>query len=191
MALWKAVTRIVHPSLGGFGSNTWHLRTTGLEQAPFTGLGTLMGYLETFYQNVSNVFPTAADIVFSGTIVGVGAEEGETREVDPWTVPGNGGSGCLPPATALVVGWRSDSGGRSGRGRTFLGPLSPGVLQDDGTIDQSVLSGVRTTAGQLVDASEGFNDGAFGVYSPQDSVLRDFTSSAVRDVFAVLTSRRD
>jgi hypothetical protein len=90
-----------------------------------------------------------------------------------------------------VVGWRTASATRAGRGRTFLGPIGSGALDSDGTIKSDTLDAVRTAAQDLVADSLGFGNGALVVYSPTHDIARDFTASAVRDQFAVLRSRRD
>ena len=105
-----------------------------------------------------------------------------------------GGSGDADPAPVLLsacVSWRTDVATRSGRGRSFLGPVSRRWLQTDGTIHASLLSMITGAANELVDASLGTADWAVGVYSGKDSMIRDITGFRLRDRWAYMSSRRD
>lgn len=191
MGTYRAVIRISHASLGGFGSNTWHIRTTGVGGTDNSQLDEAMTAVEDFYQACVGSFPDTANMIFDGTCDGILDNAGETEEIDGWTVPGGTPGPALPPANAIVVGWRASTGGRSGRGRTFLGPICTAANESNGTIAPTQLNAVRAAATALVDASTGPGEWAVGVFSPQDSLVRDITASAVRDLFAVLRSRRD
>lgn len=192
MATWRAVVRINNATLGGTGTNTWHMRESGTGLGVHDHLNNIMGWVEDFYTAVQGSFDGATSFVFSGELLGLGAAEGDVQTVDPWTVAGADAGPSLPPANAVVVGWRTDSGGRQGRGRTFLGPMASSSAEADGTIKPAHLAGIRAGAAALVEESDSFDDGALGVYSREGGgVLRDFTSSRVRDTFAMLRSRRD
>jgi hypothetical protein len=193
MAIYRLPVKITHPALGGDGVNIFHVRTGG-------GIGEVatvnraVGWLSTFYDAIDAVFPTGTAIQFEGTAVTVATEEPEYLEgLDTFNHAGAGGASVLPPANALVVGWRTSSATRSGRGRTFLGPMATPTAQADGTVTESWLSLVRTAAAAMVSSSEAADaDGvALGVFSPTQNLLRDFTGSSVKDRFAVLRSRRD
>lgn len=188
MATWRTVVRLNHAALGGTGTNTWHLRTDGIDLA---AMNELMGYVETFYTDINGYFPDSAAIVWDGTFEGVGADEGEHRESAPWTVVGGTAGGCLPPSQSIVVGWKSESGGKRGKGRTFLGPMHVNTLEADGTPAGATLTAIRETAAELISSQDDFGDGALGVWSREDQVLRDFASATVRNVFGSLRSRRD
>lgn len=191
MPVWRAVAVITHPSLGGDGTNTWHVRSAATPVDPLAEAFGAMELVRQFYVAVGGVFPSGTNISWDGGLAGVGPDEGEFGESAGWSVDAAGTSDPLPPATALVVGWRGASGDRSRRGRTFLGPLGVNTLQDNGTPTESVLTEVRAAAQALVDASTGENNGAVGVWSRQESLFRDFVATSTRNVFATLRSRRD
>jgi hypothetical protein len=96
-----------------------------------------------------------------------------------------------------VCGWRTTLAARRGRGRTFLGPLNVDAGSTDGTPSPGALSTINSAAAALIATSSETNDWAFAVYGQQSSgisgvkVARDITAQNVRDVFAVLRSRRD
>lgn len=186
-----------HPVLGGTGTNTWHARTSGPLPGAEADLEDLADMLNSFYVGVSTVMPVGTAIGFSGEWQEVMSEDPDFVSNPPWTIGAGGNAGPLPAHCALVVGWRTSAGGRTGRGRTFVGPLGNSALQTDGTIDTTKLTEVRAAATALVAASSAFDNGAFGVYS-RDAlatvpapVFRDFTGTVTRDVFASLRSRRD
>lgn len=151
----------------------------------------MMESVKEFYEAISGVFPTGTAIRFDGQFAGVGDDEGEFGAGDAWTATLIGSGSPLPPSQCLCVNWRGQSGDRSRRGRTFIGPLNTDTLESNGTVTESTLTVCRNAAAQLVADSEGFNDGAVGIWSRQEQVFRDMVGSQITDKFAVLRSRRD
>lgn len=151
----------------------------------------MMEAVKDFYEDCGGIFPTGTEIKFDGQFTGVGDAEGTYGAGDAWTASLTGAGNPLPPSQCICVNWRGESGDRSRRGRTFLGPLTIDCLESNGTVHPSPLTQVRDAATALVAASEGFNDGAVVIYSRQENVSRDIVASAVSDQFAVLRSRRD
>lgn len=177
-------------STGSPGVNVWHARVNG-ELDPNPDVETISGMLEQFYDDISDVVPTDVTFQFLGEATGVGDDADTTFTGTPWTVTGSGGAPHLPPATAMYVNWRAASGGRSGRGRTFISPLVTADNEGNGTPVEQVRGWVQAAADALIDSSDSFANGAVGVYSRTDNVIRDFVSADVPNKFAVLRSRRD
>lgn len=194
MALLTMPVTITWPGAGGPGVNTWHLRNTADDTGPFTELEGLSQLIKTFYTDLRPIFTEQTTITFGGTM-SFTTDPGRTlNEANPWTVTGQASlSKLLPAAAQIVAGWQTELSSRSGKGRTFLGPLGSQILDNvsDGTPSQSTVNLVTDAGNALVAGSSGFADGAVGVWSPTDSLFRDFTGIRVRKVFAVLTSRRD
>jgi hypothetical protein len=191
MPTYRTVITLDHPNLGGTGTNTWHVRTTFGGVGEDIELGGLTDILETFYASGETLWAPGTVIRFNGEWTNVAGDNEVDNDVDPWTVTIEGDPTSMPPANCVVVGWRTSSGGRSGKGRSFLGPLDMNAAQPNGTIADGPLTLARDRANALVASSDSFGNGAFVVYSTQESVARDFTGAAVRDQFAVLRSRRD
>lgn len=191
MALWKYSVALAWAGSGSPGVNVWHMRTTG--GVPSSGeIQGLVDAVGQFYDDISAIFSTSTTITGPDQVIGNFESSPEFQAVDGFTVTGDSGtSSYLPLASQLVVGWRTSNATRSGRGRTFLGPLAANALDVNGTPSSAVLTAVRDAAADLVATSSGFADGAIGVWSPTDGVLRDFTGTVTRDTFAVLRSRRD
>lgn len=175
---------------GSPGVNVFHARTTSGDASNFE-LEELTEALEAFYTQITECFPGAVTIRWGGEASGVGDDEGNTYTSPSWTVNGSGGIGWLPPANALIVNWRANTGGRRGRGRTFIGPLVGATNEQNGTPDETIRAELQGAATTLISASEGVLNGALGVYSRVDNVFRDFASADVPNKFAVLRSRRD
>lgn len=191
MALWRAVVTIDHPCLGGTGTNTWHLRSAEPSTGATNQLDGLMEQLRLTYVRWAAFMAGNALVRFDGNFIGVGPNENQFEAGDDWSVTPGQADPPMPPATAVCINWRGQSGDRSRRGRTFLGPLSVSLNDAAGTPKDPALTEIRSAAAALVTSSTGFGDGAFIVWSRQEGVGRDFVASSVRDQFASLRSRRD
>lgn len=192
MGVFRSVVKIASPSLGGFGTNTWHFRTAEELSTETEGgaLAAAKDTLETFYSAVAAYHAGGTQFTHDGVWVAVDEPGEETYDSAGWLVSSGGGN-PLPPQTCLVVGWRTGSGDRSGTGRTFLGPLSVATLESNGTPEEAARTAVNAAAAALIDAHDGAGNGAFAVWSQQESIARDFTTGIVRNVFGTLRSRRD
>jgi hypothetical protein len=175
---------------GSPGANVWHARGGDpiADPADFNGMAEI---LQQFYTDIAALIPNQVTISFDGEVQGVGDDVGEQWDTNPWTMTGSSTGGYAPPANCLLAQWRAATGGRSGRGRTFIGPLTNAIIDSDGTPQGSVVTTLQDAIDDLVSASTGFGNGALGIYSRVDSVFRDFVSGTAADYFAVLRSRRD
>lgn len=101
---------------------------------------------------------------------------------------GNNGDGLEsnPPAPAQVAGiitLRTSTGGRSGRGRMYIGGMSATLLNSDGT--------GWNTAGSFQTAADAFQAALIGgsvtvglcVYSPTDNAGRPVTTLVARETY--------
>lgn len=191
MSLWRTAVKITSPIIGGVGVNTWHLRNTGDDpHGSVTEVPALMDLVKTFYTSMATYSPSATSFAWDGSAVAFQAGDVQ-RDFEAWSVPGGSTTAPLPPANVICVGWRTGIATRRGRGRTFFGPLTLDVAQSDGTVNDAALAAMRDAAAALVSDSEGFTNGAIGIWSHAGSVFHDLTSSQIRDKFAVLRSRRD
>jgi hypothetical protein len=175
---------------GSPGANIWHGRNTG-DFPDSTEVQGLVDIIQAFYDTIKGIYTGSVDIDFDGEVTGVGADAGDTETADTWHIDGGPTTDFLAPANCFLVNWKTSSGGRRGRGRTFLGPLNSGQNQGDGTPVEAGRTLVQGAVDTLVSASGDFANGALGVWSREDLQLRDFTSGAVPNFMAVLRSRRD
>lgn len=199
MGVYRHTISIEHAAVRGTGSNTWHFRSA---ESELTVLGPLLDgaltALNGFYGFFGTVMPTGTKLTSSGEWTRVDEPEPTTVARPGWTINNTSGDAAvMPPSQCIVVGWRTSTPTRGGRGRTFVGPLGKSVLQDDGTPSTSALNYVKAAADGLVEWSDSALNGAFGVWSqglssvPPAPVFRDVVSASVKDKFAVLRSRRD
>lgn len=190
MATWRGVVTLNNGVLGGTGTNTWHIRTIAGPTAA-SNAEILFEHLREFYDDRKGAFPLGTTVSWNGVFAGVGADEGESLETAPWSVLGTGNGNSLPPANCIVVSWSGVSGDRSKDGRTFFGPITVNANAANGTLEDAVVTDFRNAAADLISDSKADGNGAFGVWSRQEQILRDFDESHVSDKFAVLRSRRD
>lgn len=186
MATYKVPVSINHPGAGGMAWNIWHLRVE--DEVDF---GDAMDALDDFYTTVKGLYPNGTQVTVGDGIIKNPYTAPEYFTYTPTVVTGTGQTAQAPQLLAIVVSWRTASATRSGRGRTFLGPLELSALDVDGTPKAAYLSEVQAAATALVAASTGVGGWAFGVYSHKQSVLRDFVGWSVKDRCSYLSSRRD
>lgn len=175
---------------GSPGVNVWHARTDDF-LAPFEDVEAVSEFIHQFYQGLVSLLPSTMTCSFAGEVQGVGAAEGQSARPPSWSVTGTAGTDFLPPSQCLLAQWRTDSGGRNGRGRTFIGPLSGESLQSNGSPDEGVRTQIETLQANLIESSDSFGNGAVGIWSRTEGIFRDLTAGSCPNYFAVLRSRRD
>jgi hypothetical protein len=195
MGVWRVAVDLTGPSLPNGGVNIWHIRT-GQEVGDVTyeqAIGDAMDALHDFYEAAKVTYAAGTSINWDGQAQEIDTDaprvvSGQT----PWGVSGTGDMG-MPAANAMIVQWRSALATRRGRGRTFIGPVKQSAGEANGTPEEPSRTSLLAAAQALVDSSSSVNapPWAFGVWSPTDKVIRDFTGCAVPNKFAVLRSRRD
>lgn len=191
MAVGRMVVELHHAALGGTGTNTFALRVDGAFHANTPAWEEVADSVHQFFSDLVQVYDSSTTIDFDGEIHGLGPDEGETTSVDSWTETGITGGGVLAPALAMCITWKTQSGGRSGIGRTFVGPLAFNVGEPNGTPTEAALGNVNLRATELVERNIALGNGAVAIWSTKDSVARDITSGRCKNQFAVLRSRRD
>jgi hypothetical protein len=189
MAIFRVPARITYTAQGGPGVNVFHISTQPGGQPG--DLGEALDALEAFYRGMVEVFAPGTSITIGEGIIRDPLGTPEYVDDDSRTIATGGGGGSAPPLLAVVCGWRTTSATRSGRGRTFIGPVARDTLQQDGTVNGDQLTAIRLAATGLVDDSQSANGWALGVLSVQQGVFRDVTGVTVRDRLSFLTSRRD
>lgn len=199
MAILRVPIELTWNGAGSPGVNVWHLRVTDL-------IGDTQDAIDTLHTFYSDLMTTGADhgqIYRNGTRANLGAmvdlETDEGAHAAFPTITAVSPPAAAPPANQIVVSWHSSVRARRGNGRTFLGPCSQSVVDDDGTIHTTALNNVKGFVDKFLSASLSDTGWAYGVWGletkggPPDAphVLRDFVGAQVRDQFAVLRSRRD
>ena len=203
MPVFRVPANITWGGNGSPGVNVWSIRT---DEAFVTvdELDKALTALQAFYTAV-------AGFLASGTVVSVGQdtinrETGEDESRPAKTQASTASTGKAPPMGQGCISWRTPLRARRAMGRTFVGPLSSGAIDTDGTLSTTFVSAMTNAAQGLINASNGANGWAVGVWGlenpgqydtlgrllpGQPHVHRDITSFKIRDQFAVLRSRRD
>lgn len=175
---------------GSPGTNTWHARLEDDPLAP-DDLEVLTEILHDFYTAIAEFYPNTVLISWGGEGLGVGDDEGTIFESPGWSVAGTSAVAYLPPANCMLINWRTSGGGRSGKGKTFIGPGNVGLIEANGTPSEGARTALSDAAADLIESSDSALNGALGVYSRKTNVFRDFISAEVPNLFAILSSRRD
>lgn len=191
MATFRVPVRISHAGGGGDAYNILHVRSVGPSDDDPDQVQDAVDAIRNFYDTCRGLYATTSTIYIGESVIKDPLGSPEYFPVTARTVTGNRAATIEPTLLAITVTWRTASATRSGRGRTFLGPLGIGVAAADGTPDDSDLTTIRGAATTLLAASGDVNGWAFGVLSTKESLFRDVTAYTVRDRFAYLSSRRD
>lgn len=159
-------------------------------------LGDLVTGLDEYWSAVASAGGTGSQGLRTGTVLtldpvvqivdpATGATVSTETITGTHTWSGNGTAEPLPPATAMLVEWRSGTyiGGRELRGRTFFTCLT----EDSST--SGVPGGAMLTA--LGSWSNTLAAESMCLYSPTKRVRAGVTGATVWSKFAVLRSRRD
>lgn len=191
MAIVRVPVRMEDSSTpGGPWMNVLHVSTQVGGQPG--DLGEALDALEAFYEGVRGFMPNTTTITLGeGMISDPGGSPTYVPDDSRTLVGGGAADQHLPALLAIVVGWRTASATRSGRGRTFVGPLVVSAKDSDGTPTAAVVTAITNAAAALVSDSQSANGWAFGVLSTKTGTFRDVSGSSVRDRFAFLSSRRD
>lgn len=192
MGVYRATVDLGFAAGSGRGTNTWCLRTVDTDTED--EISVLMARVQQFYGALALVVPDSYAFRWDGQVRQLGVSDPELLpQQDPWETFGAGASGpaYTGAASMACVTWRTSLATRSGRGRTFIGPLRPAAVQADGTLDGEALSSLRQAAATLIDRSDEIATlGAIAVWSDRLQQARDIIGSSVTDQVAVLRSRR-
>lgn len=193
MAVWEAVVVIHSDQMPGPGTNTWHVEADPPPSDDAETNGALLDMetiLAEFYAVLCNWTPGGASFVWNGEWRLMGGAE-QMHSTPGWLAGSNFVLTAMPPADCLAIKWRASTGGRSGRGKTFLGPLAKSTLQDNGTPEETFRTAMEGAADDLVAAGADAGPSRFCVWSVKDNIGRPITSREVPNKFASLRSRRD
>src|SRR5690242_16498056 len=126
---------------GGPGVNVWHIRTADGDPIG-TNLNEAASAIRSFYNDICEVGCCPAGWTARGPAQAVNVADSQIEEVTPWTEASLQGTANFSAPSMVVVGLRTSSATRAGRGRKFIGPLATPAMGTDGTITDSMLSGI-------------------------------------------------
>lgn len=173
---------------GSPGFNIWHVRTQNITFDD--DLNDAITEIAAFYERLKVQFPSGTSFRVGEQVTRVDVSPPETQAYTVTTVTATGGSAQLPERLAVLIKLGTAKPGRSGRGRKFMGPLKQGVVELDGTVDETVRTAFQTSINTLIAASSGPNQWAIGVWSPMQQELYDLVAASVDNELAQLSSRR-
>jgi len=191
MAIYRIPVRLEGTATpGGPWLNILHVSTQPAGQPG--DLGEALDAIQGFYEGVRGFIANTTTITIGEGMIRDPLGSPEYVDDDRRVLVGGGAAGQnLSALLAVVVGWRTASATRSGRGRTFVGPLVLSANEGNGTPSPQVLTAINNAASALVNDSQAANGWAFGVLSTRQGTFRDVAGHSVRDRFAFLSSRRD
>lgn len=174
---------------GSPGTNVWYFRDS--TPAGTGGLDTAMEALEAFYTAIRSLYRVQVTISSEGQWNGaLTANAGEFSTVPGFSVTGSSGDQYMPPGVCAVLERRAVSGGRRGRGRAFIGPLTMGATTEEGVLKTASVTILQNAANALLDVPE-TEAGSFCLVNRAFNQARDVESYIAKKSFGMLRSRRD
>jgi hypothetical protein len=178
-----------YPLTGGPGINVFHYRTP-TDAVDAAAIAIAADALEAFYSAAPARLHEDSTFTLREQVLDI--QTSEVYAAVPWSVSGTATGAYLPPSNQICLNWTTGNASRSGRGRTFMGPLPfSSNLDSDGTPSPTLLAAAATWVNSIVSFNAAGGNGAFVVWSSTQGVGRDITGGNGRDQFAVLRSRRD
>jgi hypothetical protein len=108
--------------------------------------------VKNFYVACAAIFCTDTSQIVPSKLTRVDVEPPVFVPAAQVSPTGTGGTSHAPPQICMVVSWRTAVATRSGRGRTYLGPLSQSAIETTGALKATSASTVRTAGQALLDA---------------------------------------
>lgn len=190
MAILRAPVRIDFDHAGSPGYNIWHIRLADGTITP-TAKDNAISALVTFYTSLKPLYHSGTTVTVPNELYTVGETDVQDVPVTRTAVAGTGTTEA-PHMLALCLTWKTSVRSRSGRGRTFIGPLADSVLDpSDGAPTAAARTVLLNAATALISSSDNANEWAIGVYSRQEGLIRDIIGRSNTDTFAIMSSRRD
>ena|SRR5665648_507154 len=195
--------------LGGPGLNTFYFQNaTDPSIADSTNAALCVAGVHAAFDASKGAYSPSTSIQVSGVVDVLTAETGQLSEsyagTEPAVITGLGTGGLAPTAT-MIVGRLNTAGvvnGKRVRGRGFFGPLK-NIVDADGSPAADLVNAIGALVNYLhntVDAAVELvvwsrpvtaDSTATPPIVGRDGSAHAVTSTSVRDIFAVLRSRRD
>lgn len=146
-----------------------------------------------FWEQAQLAMSSLIDWAQDGVATVLDPATGEPTDVasyTPNTGDGQGSGDMLPASTQLLITWRTGvfAGGRELRGKTFVPGLVSSTNDNDGTIDEGVVTQFAGYADDLLTTP---GNAQIVVWSRKNGTTPQVTGSRITNEWAVLRSRRD
>jgi hypothetical protein len=156
--------------------------------------------MRTFFDTIKTFIPSPVVFSWDGTAPHLDDASGQltglTAYTPPATVTGTSVTAFSAP-TGISIRWNTASvvSGHLLRGRTYIVPTSGATFDTTGTIGTTTLASFQTAANAFVTTGGGATDWRFVVWhrpvGGSGGVFGSVLTATIKDVAAVLTSRRD
>lgn len=145
------ITKISVAIAGGAGSppdyNVHYI--TSPDQLPAT-ITAALGKFHDFYDAVKAYFPNGQSFTIGSQLLNMETTPPTVLPIAPVSVSGTDFSGYCPPQCAVVVSWKTLSASRSGRGRSYIGPIGRAGETTNGTPTPAFATALQTAATALI-----------------------------------------
>mgnify|MGYP001054204639 CR=1 FL=1 len=174
------ISKITVAINGGAGSPpdyNVHFVSTA-DQLPATMTAVLTQF-KNFYDAVKAWFPNGQIFTIGAQVLDMETTPPTVLAVPPQTVTGTDFSGYCPPQCAVVVSWKTILASRSGRGRSYIGPVGRAGETTNGTPTPAFATALQTAANGLISGLTPV-PAAKVLYNPATAAFAGVTSAVVR-----------
>ena len=129
--------------------NIFHVNTIDTTS---TRVDLIRSKLGTFFTSSQPIYCTDTSQIIPTKVLRVDVDPPQYVASAQQSPTGTGGTSHAPAQICMVVSWRTATATRSGRGRTYLGPLSLGAVETTGALKTTSCATVSTAATTLIAA---------------------------------------
>lgn len=186
---FRVANKISYNQPGSPGVNIMHVRADaeGLSDELNEAITAIAG----FYESIARVLAPGVRVDVAESVIQDPLGSRVVIGAAPHPVLGASASVQSPALLCICASWKTSIASRSGRGRTFIGPLEGAAGDADGSTSNDKRLTVLEAAQVLIEESSGANGWGFGILSLKDGLIRDVVGVTISDQLSYLSSRRN
>lgn len=187
--IFRIANKISYNQPGSPGVNIMHVRADaeGASELLEEALSSIAG----FYTSIASVLAPGVRVDVAESVIQDPLGSRVVIGVPSAAVLGASASVQAPALLCICASWKTSIATRSGRGRTFIGPLEGTAGDSDGSTSNDKRLTVLEAAQVLIQESSAANGWGFGILSLKDGLLRDVVGVTISDQLSYLSSRRN
>jgi len=125
-----------------------------------TALNAALAVLKTFYDAMVPQIAGGADYSIGSAVYDYSTDPPTYVPATPLSSHPTGAQPLLPAQCCSLISWRSGTAGPTGRGRTYIGPLSAVAADSNGFLTSTATTAMNTAGGKITAYNSSASDGS-------------------------------